>query len=54
MVVFTIDISPSIAYNSRTINHSIGGNSLQYVVIERNPMIIVFLNYRRKKASQTS
>ena len=51
MVVFTIDISPNIEYNTKPINHSIGGDNLQYVVIERNPMIIVFLKHRRKKAS---
>ena len=31
-----------------------GGDNLQYVIVERNPMIIVIAKHRRKKASQTS
>lgn len=51
MALFTIDIPVILAYNNKTINQSIGGDSLQYVTIESNPLIIVFLKHRRKKAS---
>jgi len=43
MEFFPIDIPAIFEYNNKTINHSIGGDSLQYVAIESKPMIIVLL-----------
>lgn len=52
MALFTIDIPVIIAYNNRTINQSIGGDSLQYVTIESNPLIIVFFETQEEKSKK--
>lgn len=54
IAIFSIDILIIISCNSEIINYSIDGNNLQHVIIERNPMIVVIMKHRRKKAGQTS